>query len=106
MSQTKRHPRISKSCITGDYFYSTRHRVVSDKAIEIVGKKTDVTDSVGPLVEEEILQFLDWVKTTYSLDLRDPEPRTEEDGQKYIYGVKEVTGYRYLNELVSEWRGS
>ncbi len=89
MSETKREPRVAKSPTTNSYFYFTRHREVSEKAIAIVGNKTDVTDSVEALVEEEILSFLQWVKDAYGLDLRNPEARE---------------GYRHLNDLVAEWR--
>lgn len=99
-------PMVAKSPLSGSYFYFTRHRRTSDKGVEVVGKKTDVTESVTSLVEEEIIDFLRYVQKTYGLDLRDPEPKTEEDGQKYIWGVKEATGYSYLNELVAEWRSS
>ena len=97
-------PRVSKSIVTNSYFYSTRHRELNDKAIEIVGKKTDVTDSVGPLVEGEILAFLTYAQETYGLGLWDPDPVVEEDGQKYIHGVAEKTGHDTLNALVAEWR--
>jgi hypothetical protein len=104
MAETVKKPMVTKSILTNSFFYFTRHRKVNDRAIEIVGHKTDVTESVTHLVEQEILLFLDYVKEKYDLDLRVPKAAVGEDGQKYIHGVKEATGYEYLNELVAEYR--
>lgn len=103
MNETKHHPRVSKSPIGNAYFYHTRHRELDDGAIRVVGKKTDVTDSVAPLVRAEVVAFLRYVLRKYGLELWDPDPKTEEDGGEYLYGIVELTGYATLNELVAEW---
>lgn len=109
MTDTINKPMVSKSVAVGNYFYFTRHKSVRDDndnetAVEVVGKKTDVSDSVGPLVEQEIIEFLRYAYNEYGLELLDPAPVTEDDGQKYLYGVKNKAGYETVNELVSEWR--
>lgn len=106
MTEVVNKPMVRKSLLTNSYFYFTRHRKVSDKGIEIVGKKTDVTESVAGLVEQDICEFLRYIEKTHGLGLWDPEPKVEEDGNRYLHGIKEKTGYKYLNELVAEWRHS
>lgn len=111
MSETVKKPMVSKSVAAGNYFYFTRHKPLRNKegkevGMEVVGQKTDVTDSVAHLVEQEIYSFLDYVKEKYNLDLRVPELQVDEDGEKCIHGAKEATGYEYLNDLVDEWRKS
>lgn len=108
MSETLKKPIVVKSLISRPprYHYFTRFKQVNDKAIKVVGQKTDVTDSVTRVVEQEIYSFLDYVKEKYNLDLRVPELQVGEDGEQYIHGAKEATGYEYLNDLVEEWRKS
>ncbi len=107
MGSTVKQPMVSKSVLSNRYFYFTRHKSLEGgKAIQVVGQRTDVTESVAKLVEQEIGEFLEYVKKTYGLELLDPKPKTEADGQEYLYGVKETTGYEYLNQLVQEWRGA
>lgn len=104
---TVNKPTVGESVATGSYFYFTRYRPTANgKGMEVVGKKTDVTDSVSHIVEQNIGRFLQYLKETYKLELLDPEAKTEEDGQSYLYGVREKTGYETINELVAEWRES
>lgn len=107
VSETVSKPTVSKSILSNRYFYFTRHKQTPNgNGIEVVGKKTDVTESVNFCVEQAIGEFLRYAKDAYGLELLDPEPKTEQDGQKYLYGVREKTGYETLNELVREWQGS
>ncbi|MDP9437538.1 MAG: hypothetical protein M3P49_02140 [Actinomycetota bacterium] len=106
MSGSVDKPMVSQSPVTKRYYYFTRHKPTANgKGMEVVGKKTDVTDSVNFCVEQAIGEFLRYAKDAYGLELLDPEPKTEEDGNKYLYGVRETTGYALLNDLVKEWQG-
>lgn len=107
MSETIKQPMVAQSPVTGSYFYFTRHRPTANgKGAEIIGKKTDVTESVNLCVEQAIGEFLRYAKKAHGLELLDPEPKTEEDGQKYLYGVRETTGHETINAFVKEWRES
>lgn len=104
MSETIKQPMVSKSPLTGSYFYFTRHKPTANgKGMQIVGQKTDVTDSVSALVEQAIGEFLEYVGKTYDLGLYVPK-LVEEDGERFLHATKEATGYEYLNDLVKEWR--
>lgn len=102
MSETTNKPTVYKG-LTG-YWYCTRQKPTPNgKAMQVVGRHTDVTESVEKIVEQEICAFLAYLAETHSLELLDPNP-VEEDGQKYLHGLAEKTGRKYVNEVIADWR--
>lgn len=109
MSETVSKPMVAKSVLSKPprYYYFTRHKPLEGgRGIEVVGRKTDVTDSVEALVLDEMNAFHHWLRDTHGLELLDPNPVTESDGEKYLHGLKEKTGHVLLNEVVADWRKS